>query len=438
MAFDIIVILLLILFNGFFSLAEMAIVSSRKARLKNEADKGNASYRIALEAAENPGRYLSAIQVAITLIGILSGALGGATLAGGLSGFLAGLGIARSIAASLSVGIIVIVTTLLSVVVGELVPKSLALAKPERTAARIIRPLSILTKIFTPVERVLTALTSGIVRLFGSAESAEPPVTEEEVKVLISQGAETGVFEPTEKEMVEGVLYLDDRRVSAFMTPRTDVLSIDISDGRTPEPAEIISRSSYAYLPMIDGDLDRTIGMMPVRDALAAIARDGKIDLLSLIKPPVHIPETISALRALSILKESNIGTALVADEYGGVAGVVTMADLFEPVLSGLGQGAGEEIPGVVQRGDGSWLVDGALPISEFAEMMRMDESEFDVNSYETVAGLVLDQMGSIPGTGESCEWNNLDFEIVDMDGNRIDKVLVSQKAAPGAEHREE
>ncbi|PKL05944.1 MAG: hypothetical protein CVV53_06870 [Spirochaetae bacterium HGW-Spirochaetae-9] len=424
---ELILILALIFLNGFFSLSEMSIVSSRKARLRHEAEKGKKNYRMALEAAEEPGRYLSAIQVAITLIGILTGAVGGATLSRNLEAWLSGFPALLRLAQPLSVAILVFITTLVSVILGELVPKSLALSRPESIAAAVIRPLAILGIVFDPLVRFLSGATTLIVRILGFSRAPSPEVTEDEVKILIAQGAESGVFENTEKEMVEGVLNLDDRRVTSFMTPRIDVVAIDEEDGKSAAKAELIAHADFSYLPVIEGDLDKVVGMLNVRKALASLVRDGSLDIASHLTAPVLIPETISALKALSILKDNEARTGLIIDEYGGVSGLVTMSDLMESVLAGLAQKESDEVPGIIEREDGSWLVDGNLDIAQFAESMLLDDSEFDDAAYDTVAGLVLDCMGSIPKEGERCEWNEFHIEIVDMDGHRIDKVLVSR-----------
>jgi putative hemolysin len=427
---EIVLILALILLNGLFSLSEMAIVSSRKARLRHEAEQGKAAYMLALAAAEQPGRFLSAIQVAITLIGILTGAVGGATISTSLGAWLSGFPRLAPIATPLSVGIIVLVTTLVSVILGELVPKNLALSRPEAISAAIIRPLSVIARIFDPLVRLLSGTTNLLVKLFGFSHKDEPEVTEDEVKILIAQGAETGIFENSEKEMVEGVLNLDDRRVTAFMTPRTDVVTLNLEDGIPQLRAELLQKADYALLPVIEGDLDRIAGMLNVRKALAAIATlpaGTAFDPKSYCQPPVLIPETVSALRAMAILKDKSARTGLIVDEYGGVSGLVTMADLLESVLAGLDDDESDSTPGVVQREDGSFLVDGALAIPEFAEALELEEAMFDMDAYDTVAGLVLDCMGTIPHAGDHCEWQSLRIEIMDMDGHRIDKVLVSR-----------
>ena len=318
----------------------------------------------------------------------------------------------------------------MSVILGELVPKNLALSRPEAISAAIIRPLSIIARIFDPLVRLLSGTTNLLVRLFGFSHKDEPEVTEDEVKILIAQGAETGIFENSEKEMVEGVLNLDDRRVTAFMTPRTDVVTLNLEDGIPQLREELLRKADYALLPVIEGDLDRIAGMLNVRKALASIATiptDAAFDPKAFCQPPVLIPETVSALRAMAILKDKSARTALIVDEYGGVSGLVTMADLLESVLAGLDEDESDAMPGVVQREDGSFLVDGALAIADFAEALELDEAMFDMDAYDTVAGLVLDCMGTIPHAGDHCEWQSLRIEIMDMDGHRVDKVLVNR-----------
>jgi len=434
---ELILVLALILLNGFFSLSEMAIVSSRKTRLRLGADDGRKNYRLALSAAERPGRYLSAIQVAITLIGILTGAVGGATLSQGLGAWLASIEPLAPIANTLSVAIIVVLTTLVSVIFGELVPKNLALAKPEPIAAAVIRPLRAISAVFDPLVRFLSWITALISKKLGFSASDRPDITEDEVKILIDQGTETGVFENSEKEMVEGVLNLDDRRVTTFMTPRTDVVAIDMTDGFAAAREQLIANAGFSYLPVVEGDLDKVIGMLKVRDALADLVRGGGLDIAAHMTTPVLIPETLSALKALSLLKDESARAGLIVDEYGGVSGLVTMSDLLDSVIAGVAQGDSSEVPGITQRGDGSWLVDGNLAMAEFAASMGIDEEAFDANAYDTVAGLVLDCMGSIPKAGERCDWDGLRIEIMDMDGNRIDKVLVT-RLAPVPEGDEE
>jgi putative hemolysin len=435
MVAEIIVLLALILLNGFFSLSEMAIVSSRKARLRHEAERGKKNYRLALETAEKPSRFLSTIQVVITLIGTLTGAFGGVTIARGLEGALSGLPVIGPYASPISVGIVVILTTFVSVVLGELVPKNLALSRPEPIAAAVIGPVHALATVFSPLSRFLSAVTELIVSLFGEKRRDEPAVTEEEVRVLIALGAESGVFEPGEREMVEGVLSLDDRRVTALMTPRTEVVAVDLGDGPEEARRVILEHSSFGFIPAVEDDLDRVVGMLPVKDCLAAIATGSFKDARDFLVPPVLVPESVSPLKVFAALKQGRAKSALIVDEYGGVSGLISLTDLVETIVGEIAGTGEQQEPSMVRREDGSWLVDGALALERFAEELGLDETPGD-GEYDTVAGLVLDRMGSIPRTGDRCEWDGYELEVVDMDGNRIDKLLVSAKPAPDSEER--
>jgi len=427
MGLEIAIILALILLNGFFSLSEMAIVSSRKARLRHEAEKGRKGYRLALETAENPSRFLSTIQVVVSFVGILAGAYGGATVAQTLARTLKQIPFLSASAGTVSVIIVVVVTTLVSVVLGELVPKNLALARPEPIAAAVIRPLRVFAVVFAPLARLLSGATELVIVLLGAKGAREPAVTEDEIRVLIAQGAETGVFEAREREMVEGVLSLGDRRVKSLMTPRTDVVYVDMRSGLEAARDLLLGNSRYGYLPAVDENLDRVIGMLPVKECLAAIATAQFDDLWRFLRKPVLVPESISALKAFSALKEGGVKTALILDEYGGVAGLVSLSDLMESIVGSLPFTGNEDEPEIIRRDDGSYLVDGSLPIDRFIEGLGL-EGEPGGGDYDTVAGLVLDRMGTIPHAGEKCRWGDCLLEIVDMDGNRIDKILVSLK----------
>ncbi len=423
---ELLILLFLILLNGFFSLSEMAVISSRKARLRHEAEQGKKNYKLALETAEHPSEFLSTIQVVITLIGTLAGAFGGATVARELEPLLRKIAFLEKVAVPLSIGLVVVATTFISVVIGELVPKNLALAHPESIAASVIRPLRVFTLLFKPIVKLLSATTNLVVRLTGTRGIDEPAVTEEEVKVLIAQGTETGVFNNSEREMVEGVLGLGDRRVTSLMTPRTDVVCIDKGDALAEIRKTLIENAHYAFLPVIDGDLDRLVGMVSTSEALAAIA-DGRFAGLSgFIRKPVLVPESISALKAVSALKEGDVKTALIADEYGGIAGLVAFSDLIESILGEVPLTGSDVDPDMVKREDGSWLVDGSMSIERFVKELDLDKNLMGTGDYETLAGLVLDRMGSIPKAGDRCSWESCSIEVVDMDGNRIDKVIVT------------
>lgn len=427
MASELLVLLFLILLNGFFSLSEMALVSSRKARLKAEADKGKRAYRMAFLASESPGRYLSTIQVSITLIGILTGAVSGATVSQRLSAWLSSVPVLAPHAESIAVALVVILVTLISVVLGELVPKSIALRSPESIAAFSIMPMHVLSLVFAPLVRALSAMTEGIVHLLGLSRKSGPSVTAEEVKILVEQGEESGVFESAEREMVEGVLNLDDRRVTLFMTPRTEVVVLDLDDASARHRRLIIEHSEFAYLPVVQGDLDHPRGMLPIKRALTMMAEGRFSAITDCMEPPVMIPEHFSGLQALGILKDAKKTAGLIVDEYGGVSGLVTVGDLLE-VIASVPQPERAEEPEIFQRSDGSWLVDGSMPIDEFARHIGCSPEEISGEDYETVAGWILHLMGTIPKAGDVIDHPPLSIEVMDMDGKRIDKVLVRKR----------
>jgi putative hemolysin len=423
---EILVLLLLILLNGFFSLSEMALVSSRKARLKSEADKGKSAYQLAFKTRESPSRYLSTIQVAITLIGILTGTVSGTTISQRLAAWLATFPALEKYAASISIAVVVLAITFLSVIIGELVPKSIALHNPEQIAAFTIRPMHFLSVLFFPVVRLLSAATDGLVRLMGFHRAAESAITPEEVKILVEQGEESGVFETAEREMVEGVLNLDDRRVTMFMTPRTDVVALDTADSREAHVRAIIEHAEFGYLPVVEGDLDHAIGMLEVKRALTRLAQGRFAGIRECMQSAVMIPESFSGLQALGILKNAKKSAGLIVDEYGGVSGLVTIGDLLE-VVANLSEIEQQEEPQIFKRSDGSYLVDGSMPIDEFAEALELNVEQFSREDYDTVAGFVLHRTGTIPKAGDTIEWPPLSIEVVDMDGKRIDKVLVKK-----------
>lgn len=433
MGFEILVIILLILVNGFFSLSEMAVVSARKARLRQRAEDGHKGARLALETANKPGRFLSTIQIVITLVGTIAGAFGGATIADKLAIFFRGAGMRADLAQPLAFGTVVVLIAFLSVVLGELVPKGIALSKPEIIAGAVAYPMSVFSIIFAPIVKILSATTDLILFLLGTRRDVEPPVTEEEVKVLIAQGTETGIFDEREKAMFEGVLYLGDKRVTTFMTPRTDILYIDLSDSPEIQAKRLLENAGYSNLPLADGDLDHIKGIIKVQPVLAAMARGDFSTLDPFVEAPLLVPESLSALNLFSRFMEGGKRVAVILDEYGGVAGMVTFSDLAETILDDALNAGSSDVPGVVQREDGSWLVDGGLSIDDFAERFEL-EDEGIYGDYETVAGFVLDRMGSIPRAGESFSWNGWTVEVMDMDGNRVDKVLVTRPASTGSD----
>lgn len=426
-AFEIIVIALLIIVNGLFAMSELALVAARKSRLQNWAEKGSARARSALELAENPNQFFSTVQIGITLVGILAGAFGGRTLASELASYLAGIPAVQPYSNTIALGIVVVCITYLSVVVGELVPKRLALSHAERIATFMAGPMRVLSTISSPIVRLLTASTDAIFKLVGSRAPQESPVTEEEIRTLIQQGTAAGVFEATEQDMIEAVIELGDKSARALMTPRTQIVWLDESDS-VEKIRSKITESGHSRFPVGRGSLDEIVGVTQAKDLLANALEGKPIDLLASVQPPVLVPRTLTALQVLDYIKRSSSHLVLVVDEYGGIEGLLTHHDVLEAIAGDMPFGETATPPRAVQRADGSWLVDGMIPVDEFKELFHLDSLPGEKrDAYQTLGGFIFTSMGRVPSVSEYFEWNHLRFEIVDMDGKRIDKVLVSR-----------
>ena len=420
------IVLLLIIANGLFAMSEMAIVSARKARLRQRAEEGDHKARAALELAETPNRFLSTAQIGITLIGILAGALGGATLAEELGAYLSRIPPLKPYGEAIGLVIVVLATTYLSLVIGELVPKRLALNNPERIAAAIAAPMRALSVIAHPAVRLLSLSTELVLRILGIRPSAEPPVTEEEIKLLLEQGTEAGVFQEVEQDMVESVLLLDERRAAGLMTPRPEIVWLDVEDSLEEVRRKMIA-SPYSRFPVCQGSLDNVLGEVEARDLLARSLCGEAFDLKSLLQKPLYVPETMPALKVLEAFKKSGTQMALVIDEYGSIQGLVTLKDILEAIVGDIPSAEELAEPQAVQREDGSWLLDGMLPVEELKEILGIGELPGEEQGlYQTTAGFVMTQLGRIPAAAEHFEWGGLRFEVMDMDGNRVDKVLVA------------
>jgi putative hemolysin len=423
-------VILLILANGIFSMAETAIVSARRSRLQHRVAEGDTAAAKALALSDDPNEFLATTQIGITLIGILSGAFGGAQLSGYLSGPIADIpGIGRY-ADTLAFVVVVLIITYLSLVVGELVPKRIALNNPEGIAATIAGPMSRLSRIVTPAVAVLSVSTEALLKLLRVRPSEEPPVTAEEVGILLEQGAISGVFEPEERDMTERVFAFADDRVAAIMTPRTEVIWIDTDDTQEELRAKIIN-SRFSRFPVAHEQLDNLLGVVAAKELLAAAGSGGQLALPPSYEPPFVLPETAPAIRALEQFRKTGQHMAVVIDEYGGVAGVLTLQDILEAIVGDLPEGGGPSLSGAVRRDDGSWLLDGALSIDEVQELLHLrglpPESE---RRYETLAGYLIEALRHLPNIGERVETGGWLFEIVDMDGRRIDQVLATASAA--------
>jgi putative hemolysin len=402
--------------------------------LQQWAEEGNARARIALELANTPNQFLSTIQIGITLVGILAGAFGGATIANKLTALLSTIPWLAPYSHLLGLVVVVLVITYLSLVIGELVPKRLALNNPERIAMAIATPMRALSRIAHPAVYLLGHSTEVLLQAIGMRPSPEPLVTEEEIRVLIAQGTQAGMFEEAEQEMVERIFRLGDRRVSMVMTPRTEIVWLD-REAPPEEIRHIITTSVHSRFLVAEGSLDNSLGVVHAKDLLAHSLGQQPVDLITPLQQPLYVPESMPALRVLELFKQSGTHIALVIDEYGGIQGLVTPSDILEAIVGDLPV-AGEQLePLAVQREDGSWLLDGMLPVDEFRDLLDLGELPGeDQGIYQTLAGFVIMQLGRIPVAADKFEWEGLNIEVVDMDGNRVDKVLVTPRHATTSE----
>ncbi|MBH8574425.1 HlyC/CorC family transporter [Nostocaceae cyanobacterium CENA369] len=423
--FEVFIILVLIIANGVFSMSEMAIVSARKVRLQQLANQGDAKARAALKLAESPNHFLSTVQVGISLIGILTGAFGGATIATRLAVYIRLVPFLAPYSEPISFGIVVLLITYLSLIIGELVPKRLALNNPEKIAAIVAIPMRALAALASPAVYLLSASTELVLRVLGITPSVEPQVTEEEIKILIEQGTEAGTFEEAEQDMVERVFRLGDRPASSFMTPRPDIVWLDLEDS-AEENREKMVESAYSRYPVCQGGLDNVLGVIPVTDLLARSFRGDSLDLTVGLRQPVFVPESTRGLKVLELFKQTITHMALVVDEYGVIQGLVTLNDIMSEIVGDVPNADDQENPQAVQREDGSWLLDGMLAVEDFLELFGMEEWESEERgSYQTLGGFVITHLGRIPAAADHFEWQGMRIEVMDMDGNRVDKVLV-------------
>ena len=435
---DILNVFVLILLNGVFAMSEIAIVSSRRARLVQLADGGNAGAQAALRLASEPTRVLSSVQIGITAIGILNGAIGEASIAVRLRPFFEQVPILAPHADTAALAVMVLVLTYVSLILGELVPKRLALTQPERIASLIARPMRALATAGRPLVVLLSASTDAILRLCGARPVKQPAITVEEIKVLLQQGTEEGTFEPVEHEMVTNVLNLDDRHVAAVLTPRSDVVFLDLQDPPDVN-REKLKNDRLSVLPLCDGGLDHVLGVVRSPRVLGQLVDTGTFDLAALAEPALLVPETMTLMDLLGQFRRTHLPVALVVDEHGAVAGLVSLTDVIAAIVGDLPSEPGEE-PSIVQREDGSWLMDGGLDLETVSRTLATEPllSEADRRHYHTLGGLAMLALGRVPRVGDVFRRDRYRFEIVDMDGNRVDRVLVGPtQPDPGAQHAE-
>lgn len=423
---EIFLIFILILVNGLFSMFEMSMVSSRKVRLEQMEDDGDESAKSALKLLSTPNRYLSTVQFVITLISILSGAFGGARLAKPLALFFQQLGWFGKSAEGWALTFIVILVTFFSLVLGELVPKRIALGNPERIAARFSGIMSVFAQVARPVVWFLSTSTNFFLKVLGIEPKPQPAVTEEEIKLLVEEGAQQGIFEAKEQDMVSAVFRFGDRRVDAIMTPRTDIVWIDLDDPK----ADIINglkSSAFSRVPVAHGSLDQVVGMVYLKDLLGVDMNAPDFNLTSYAQEPLYVLESTQALNVFDQFRHTGKHQALVLDEYGGVQGIVSLYDVLESIMGDIPNDELDIEQNAFQRADGSWLFDGLLPIDELKEKLDLDDLPDESRAgYRTLSGFVMNQLGAIPKIGQSFVWDNLRFEVVDMDGHRVDRVMVS------------
>ncbi len=432
---ELLILLLLLLANGVFAMAEIAVVSARKAWLKQLADKGNARAKATLAIARDPSRFLSAVQVGITLIGVLAGALGGATLTRLVEEILLSYGLFADYAHKVALGLVVTSITLASVIIGELIPKRLGLTNPERIALVLAPVINNLARLVSPAVSLLTFLTDGTLRLFGvKPQPTEKPVSEEEVKIMIEQGMHAGVFNKTEKEMVAGVLELDKLPVTAIMTPRPKIVFLNLDDPEEANWRKIVA-SGHSYFPVFQGNRDQVIGLVSVKALWAHSAIGLSTSLKNLMVSPLVVPETMTAIQLLEAFKKSSRHIALISDEFGAIQGLTTLIDVLEAIVGDLPAQGRRETPGAKQREDGSWLVDATIAVGDVKSMLKLDtlphENEAD---FQTLGGFMMTHFGRIPSAGDYFDHAGWRFEVVDMDRHRLDKVLVAKTPAAPVE----
>jgi putative hemolysin len=432
---EIVIIAVLIVFNGLFAMSEMSVVSARKTRLQQWADEGNTGAGAALALANEPGHFLSTIQIGITVIGIFSGAFGEATVAMRLADWLADLPVVGPYSKQVALAIVVAAITYFSLILGELVPKRLALQNPELIATFAARPMGLLTQTTYPVVRLLSFSTEAVLRLLGAREREGPPVTEEEIKTLMEQGAEAGVFEKTEQALVSRVFRLDEMRIGSIMTPRLDIVFLDLDQPAEENWQTILDNSPSRY-PVCRGDIHNVVGIVHTKDLLPDLHAGKAVDLAVHVRGPLYVPVSVSVMVLLETFKRTKHQIALVVDEYGEIEGLVTLNDVLEAIVGDMPSEELETDAQAVQREDGSWLFDGMVSVERFKNVFAIEQElpGEDSGNFHTLGGFFMTQLGRVPKVADHFEWHELRLEVMDMDRNRIDKVLVARLPTPAPE----
>ena len=431
----IVVVLLLVVLNGLFAMTELAVVSSRRSKLQSRAERGDRGARAALKLSEDPTHFLSAVQVGITLIGILSGAYGQATIAGELDKILTvSFPALADYTQIFSTALVVICITYVSLIVGELVPKRLALIFPESIAAKMAAPISTLAIVLHPFVSLLTASTSGILKIMGVKDRDGSDVTQEEVETMIAEGTASGLIEPEEQTMIEEILRLGDRPIRVAMTPRHEVFWVALDDSEAQLREEVRTCPYSRIVVARENDVDNPLGVVHKKDLLDSLLDNGEFNIEKHVQTPAFIPQSTSVLKALEILKASKVHMAFLVDEFGAFEGVVTATDLLEMIAGNFDEGHDDADVSVREREDGSWLVDGQTDLDELSDVLGEDFGETE--GFHTVAGLVLHHLSRVPDEGEILQLGRFEVEVVDMDDRRIDKLIFKQVVDPDDEKK--
>ncbi|HXV48829.1 MAG TPA: hemolysin family protein [Candidatus Binatia bacterium] len=424
--FEILLIGLLILANGVFAMSEMAVITARKSRLQDWIKRGNRGAKVALDLALAPNRFLPAVQICITVAGVLAGAIAGRGIAQWLAAYLQTVPMIAPYHQEIGLALVVLIVTYFALVIGELAPKRFAMRRPETIATWVAVPLHYFSRAFAPLVYLLSVSTDIVCRLFGKPLSQDPAVTEDDIRTLVQQGAQAGVLEEEAEEMVDAVLRLGEKTARSLMTPRTQITWLDLENSMEQNYKKIIE-SGRSRFPVAAGSLDKVMGVVQAKDLFAVSLAGKPIDLAALMQQPLFVPRTISVLELLESFKKTSQHIALVVDEYGGIEGLLTHHDILEAIAGDIPTGEKPVDAKAVRRHDGSWLLDGMLSVDEFKEIFQVETLPGEKrDAYQTLGGFVFTQMGRVPSVAESFEWHGLRFEIVDMDGKRIDKVLVN------------
>jgi putative hemolysin len=431
---EMVVVLLLLVANGIFAMSEIAVVAARKVRLAQRADAGDRRAQRALELAKAPSQFLSTVQVGISLVGVLAGAYGGATIAKALEPPIASVPLLAPYAEGLALGVVVAAITYLSLIIGELVPKRIALTNPETIASWVAGPMSAISRGAAPLVWLLTASTNLVLKLTGIKGEEEPHLTEDEIRAVISQGVQSGALERTEEALVQRVFRLADQRVASILTPRVDIEWVEV-DAPPEKLREFLASHRHSQFVVCASTLDNVVGTVRAADLLPLMAAGRPARLREVMSEPLFVPDSTEVFKLLEVFRDSHRHAAIVLDEFGAVEGIVTVTDLLEAFVGAIPTEPAQRA--MVARPDGSWLVDAATGVDEVFGKLGLGLPESEVGTYHTLGGFVLARLGRIPSEADAFEWNAMRFEVLDMDGRRIDKVLVTPAAGrdrdPGA-----